>query len=306
MDSFLTLSNLFKQFQSFNQIIPAAYLKSATLNSYDQIRVKMKYTAGIDIGTAYSKGVIISNGNMLSACMLPSGRNFNAAAKKVMDKALDLAKLSPSDICSIGATGHGAKNVPFADEVISDLICAAKAVFLLFPSVVTIVDIGALSSRAMRLSENGALAKFIFSGKCAGGSGKILQVIARVLDVKLSEVGTLSLKSKNRVEFNTGCAVFMESEAVSRVAEGASREDLLAGLHHALASQICSLAERVEMEKDYLLIGGGAQDQGLVKAVNDVTGKNFMIPDNPQLIAAFGAALIAEKNNDFSKKGMEK
>jgi len=283
-----------------------AYLKSATLNSYDQIRVKMKYTAGIDIGTAYSKGVIISNGNMLSACMLPSGRNFNAAAKKVMDKALDLAKLSPSDICSIGATGHGAKNVPFADEVISDLICAAKAVFLLFPSVVTIVDIGALSSRAMRLSENGSLAKFIFSGKCAGGSGKILQVIARVLDVKLSEVGTLSLKSKNRVEFNTGCAVFMESEAVSRVAEGASREDLLAGLHYALASQICSLAERVEMEKDYLLIGGGAQDQGLVKAVNDVTCKNFMVPDNPQLIAAFGAALIAEKNNDFSKKGLEK
>ena len=258
----------------------------------------MNYTAGIDIGVAYSKAVIMNNGESVSGTMVPSGGNFDLTAKKVLDKALKMAHLSASDICSIVATGHGAKNVSFANEIFSDLVCSAKAISVILPSVMTIIDIGALASKVIRLDQNGSIAKFTFSGRCAGGSAKILQVIARVLDVKLNEIGDLSLKSQNRVEFNTGCAVFMETEAVSRVAEGASREDLLAGVHYALASQICSLAEKVGMEKDYVIIGGGAHNSGLVKAVSDVAGENFIVPEKPQLVSATGAALMAEKNRE--------
>ncbi len=258
----------------------------------------MNYTAGIDIGVAYSKAVIMNNGESISGAMLPSGSNFNLTAKNVLDKALKTAHLSASDIYNIVATGHGAENVSFANKVISDLVCSARAISVIFPSVMTIIDIGALATKVIRLDQNGSIAKFTFSGRCAGGSAKVLQVIARVLNVKLNEIGDLSLKSRNRVEFNTGCAVFMETEAVSRVAEGASKEDLLSGVHYALASQIYSLAEKVGMEKDYVIIGGGAHNSGLVKAVTDVAGEKFIVPEKPQLISATGAALIAEENRE--------
>jgi len=133
----------------------------------------------------------------------------------------------------------------------------------------------------------------VLSGKCAGGSGRILQVIAKVLQVKIEEIGPLSLKSGKRVEFNTGCVVFAESEAVSRITEGASKEDLLAGIHRALAGQLHSLAERVGIEDNLAVVGGGAKDIGLIKALEETTGRTIVVPPEPQMTAALGAALFA-------------
>jgi predicted CoA-substrate-specific enzyme activase len=138
---------------------------------------------------------------------------------------------------------------------------------------------------------------FLLSGKCAGGSGRILQVIAKVLQVKVEEIGELSLKSKKRVEFNTGCAVFAESEAISRLAEGVTKEDLLAGLHRALAAQINSLAERIGVEQDVAMVGGGARDSGLVQALREMRGHDILVPPRPHMTAALGAALIALENS---------
>jgi predicted CoA-substrate-specific enzyme activase len=134
---------------------------------------------------------------------------------------------------------------------------------------------------------------FLLSGKCAGGSGRILQVIAKVLQVKVEEIGELSLKSKKRVEFNTGCAVFSESEAISRLSQEVTKEDLLAGIHRALAAQINSLVERMGVEEDVAMVGGGARDVALVQALKKIRGHDIIVPARPHLTAALGAAIIA-------------
>jgi predicted CoA-substrate-specific enzyme activase len=152
--------------------------------------------------------------------------------------------------------------------------------------------VGDLFSKAFRIDGRGNSTSFLLSGKCAGGSARILQIIAKVLRVRLEEIGELSLRSKKRVDFNTGCAVFSETEAISRIAEGATKEDLLAGIHRALAAQIHSLAERVGIEKEFALVGGGARDKGLVQAVEEITGFDLVVPEEPHMTAALGAAVI--------------
>jgi len=256
----------------------------------------MGCTAGIDIGASFSKAVILSGNRMLARHIIPSGGNYRVAAETVLSAALEKAKISRNDILQIVATGGGAANVPFADTVSSDIACQGRGVFFLHPSVRTIIDVGDLSSKVSRIDANGRTSAFLLSGKCAGGSARILQVIARVLRVKIDEIGPLSLKSLHPVRFNTQCAVFAETEAVSRIAEGLAKEDLLAGIHLALASQLYTLAERVGLEQDCAMIGGGAKDIGLVKAMKEISGHDFIVPDEPQMMAALGAAIIAGEN----------
>ena len=251
------------------------------------------YAVGIDIGSAYSKGVIIDDRKVLSASVTSSGGDYKLTGNNLMDELLTRTKLSPKDIDFVVATGSGSKTVGFADAVRTDISCHAKGVYSLFPSVRTIVDIGDLYSKAFRIDQNGNLLRFLVSSKCAGGSARVLKVIAKVLQVKIEDLGALSLKSKNRIDFNTNCAVFAESEAISRIAEGATKEDLLAGIHRALAAQLNALAERVGVQSDYAVVGGGANDEGLVKALEDVSGYPIIVPPEPQLTAALGAAIMA-------------
>ena len=168
-----------------------------------------------------------------------------------------------------------------------------RGISYLFPSVRTVVDIGGQFSRAFKIDRDGRLLTFVLSEKCAAGSGRLLQVIARVLQVDVQELSVLSLQSKNKVNFTTGCAVFNESEAISRIAEGASKEDIAAGINLALAFKIQSLMDRIGIEPDYALTGGGAKNIGLVNNIENLLKVKLFIPDEPQIIAALGAALIA-------------
>jgi len=253
----------------------------------------MKYVAGIDIGAGFSKAVIASGNNILSRHVIPSGGNYKLAADRVIDIASKKAKVSREEVAYTVATGCGAVNVSFSREVVSDISCQGRAISFLHPSVRTIVDVGDLSSKASRVDQSGKTTAFLLSGKCAGGSARILQVIARVLQVKIDEIGSLSLKSQKAIRFNTQCAVFAETEAVSRIAEGASKEDLLAGVNNALAAQLYALVERIGIEQDCALVGGGAKNIGLVKALADFSGHEFVVPGEPQIMAALGAAIIA-------------
>jgi len=254
------------------------------------------YVMGIDIGSAYSKGVIMQEGEVMGSLIAQSGGDYRNTADNLKDKLLSMTELHEQDIASAVATGYGAKSVGFTQEVVTDISCHGKGIYFLAPSVRTAVDVGDLFSKALRIDERGNLRNFLMSGKCAGGSARVLQIIAKVLQVKLEEIGDLSLRSTNRIDFNTGCAVFSETEAISRIAEGAAKEDLLAGIHRALAAQIQSLAERVGIEKDYALVGGGAKDKGLVQAIEEAVGYTIIVPEEPQITAALGAAIIAEEN----------
>ncbi|GAJ02713.1 unnamed protein product, partial [marine sediment metagenome] len=200
---------------------------------------------GIAIGSGTSKGVITKDGELLAYHLLPSGANYRVAAQRLREELLARAGLIPEDIASTVVTGYGAGNVPFSGQEVADLRCCARGISTIFPSVRTVIDVGEQSSQVIRLSEQGQVTGFVVSEKCAAGSGRFLHIIANVLRIDLKDIGPLSLQSKNPVTFTTGCAVFGESEAVSRVAEGFSKEDILAGVHKALADKISTLIDRV-------------------------------------------------------------
>ena len=160
-------------------------------------------------------------------------------------RAIEKARISDADISTTVATGYGAAAVDFADRTVADISCHAAGIYHLFPSVRTVVDIGSQFCRAIKLDDDGRVTNFVQNEKCAGGSGKFLQVIARILHMNVEDIGALSLQSTNPVEFTTGCAVFAESEAVSRIAEGASPADILAGVHKAMSAKIVNLTIRL-------------------------------------------------------------
>jgi predicted CoA-substrate-specific enzyme activase len=257
----------------------------------------MVYVLGIDIGSAASKGICLGDDRPIGSFESPSGGDFKLTADRIRKELLFQTGISAGDISRTVATGSGSKLVAFADEGKPDIVCHAKGISSLFPSVRTVIDIGDLYTKVLRMDGQGSMHNFLMSGKCAGGSGRILQVIAKVLQVKVEEIGQLSLKSKKRVEFNTGCAVFAESEAVSRLSQEVKKEDLLAGIHRALAAQINSLAERIGVEQDVAMVGGGARDVGLVEAFKEIRGHDILVPQKPHMTAALGAAIFAMENS---------
>ncbi len=257
----------------------------------------MAFFLGIDIGSFSAKGVLLEDQSVQASFACPSGGDYRGAAQQVRETLLCRAGIAPSGLSFVMATGYGAKQVLFADEEKPDITCQGRGVAFLLPSARTVLDCGDLYSKVLRMDGEGHVHNFLLSGKCAGGSGRLLLIMAKVLRVKLEEIGPLSLKSRSKVDFSTGCVVFSESEAVSLIAEGVAKKDLLAGVHRALAAQLASLAERVGIEPDVVLTGGGAVDAGLVQALEDSLCIPVRVPSNPLFTAALGAALLAREKS---------
>lgn len=254
----------------------------------------MPFYLGIDVGSGWTKAVLCENGGLRSYAIVPSGGDYRGAVQYTVDMVLKKYDISKDDIANTVATGYGASMVDLASKRPSDMSCHAKGISTLFPGVRTVIDVGAQFTRAIRIDDYGRIVNFIMNEKCAGGSGKFLQVTARILHVNIEELGGLSLNSTKPVEFTTACAVFAESEAVSRISEGAVPADIVAGIHKAMASKIINLASRVGLTPDYAITGGGAKDIGLVKAIEEELKTRSFVADEPQITAAFGAAILAE------------
>lgn len=253
-----------------------------------------KYYAGVDMGSVSIKAVLVDAGQrVLASELLASGGNYQDVAQTVLDSVLRQAGLTPDRLDGMIVTGLGAERAPFKARQVSDISCQAMGCFRLFASARTIIDIGGQFTKTARMTPQGRVADFLMSEKCATGSGRFLQVIARILQVNLEDIGPLSLQSKHPAEFSTNCAVFAESETVSRIAEGARPEDILAGVHRAMASKVAMLVKRVKLEPDVVLTGGGGADAGLVEAIGSALGLSILVPDQPRLSAAFGAACLA-------------
>ena len=252
----------------------------------------MAWFMGIDIGSGTSKGVITEDGELKAHCLLASGVNYGAAAQQLREELLAGAGLTAGDIAFTVTTGRGAGIIPFGNEQVADMLCCAKGINHILPAVRTIIDVQGQSSQIIRLNGKGQVTNFAVSEACAGGSGRFIEVIANVLQIELKDIGPLSLKAGNSVTFTTGCAVFGESEAISRVAEGIAKEDILAGVHGALVDGIAALMGKVGLEEPCAISGGGALNVGLVKRVEE-TGVSLLVPPHPQLVNALGAAVIA-------------
>jgi predicted CoA-substrate-specific enzyme activase len=253
----------------------------------------MTYFMGIDIGSSYSKGVITKDSGLAAYHVIPSGANYRTAAETIRHELLKQAKLPPEDIAGVTATGTGAANVDFADRQTSEIVCTARGINNIFPQAKTAIEVAGQSSKVIKVNEQGMVANFTVSEKCAAGSGRFIEVIANVLRIDLKDFGPISLKSEKPVSFGTGCAVFGESEAVTRVAEGIPKEDIAAGVNLALAGKISSLARKIKLEEPCAICGGGALNTGLIKAIEEELNIRLLVPSQPQIVTALGAALIA-------------
>jgi predicted CoA-substrate-specific enzyme activase len=259
------------------------------------------YFLGIDIGSRVTKGVLIEGDKTKAYKSLPSGINYSSTAQRLKQELLAEAAVSPEEILYIVATGFGAQSVTFSQQQSDDLRCCARGINFTFPQVRTVIDIGGTSSRVIRVDENGRIINFAISEKCAAGSGYFMEILANVLRVELQDIGPLSLKAHNPVSFTTGCAVFNESEAICMVSEGFSKEDILAGAHKALATKLSGLINRVGLEKSCAICGGGGLDIGLIEALKKEVEIDLLVPDQPQMITALGAALIARRIVDVGR-----
>jgi predicted CoA-substrate-specific enzyme activase len=263
--------------------------------------VKKEYFAGVDIGSTMTK-VVIMNGEILASVIGPTGPEHRKLANRVMEEALNKAKLSFKEITYVVATGYGRINVPFADKQITEISCHARGVSYLLPEVRTVIDIGGQDSKAIKLA-GGRAVDFVMNDKCAAGTGRFLEVTAESLGVKLEDMGKLSLEAKSKVGISNICTVFAAHEVVSKLSEGVPLPDIIAGLHEAIATRIYGMARRLKMEREVAVTGGGAKNIGLVKALEAKLGYPVLLPPEPLLTGAIGAALLGK---DMVKKAAEK
>lgn len=247
---------------------------------------------GIDIGSVGSKAVIIDDHNMVSYAILPSGTNYVNTSASLKAEVLRKAGLQAGDIKAAAATGIGGRNAG-ADSYHGVILCDARGVNLTFPGARTIIDIGGQGSQIITIDGAGQVINFNASEICATGSARLLQLVARILQVDMDEIGPLSIKATKPSGFSTSCSVFLETEVITRISQGDKPEDILAGIHRSIAEKVSAMSRGVTLQQDVVIIGGGALDIGLVQSIEEKLGLKVLVPDNPRLTAALGSAILA-------------
>jgi predicted CoA-substrate-specific enzyme activase len=251
------------------------------------------YFAGIDIGSTMTKAVIVDADNKIQSVIKgPTGPEHRRLANEVMRNALKQAKLELNAIACIVSTGYGRVNVPFADRQITELTCHTRGITSQFVNVKTAIDIGGQDAKCMKIN-NGKMVDFAMNDKCAAGTGRFLEIVADTLGIKLDDMGPLSLNSTKKVQISNFCTIFAQQEIVSQLSEGEKVEDIIAGLHDALASRVAALARRLKVEPDVVLTGGVAKNTGIVKAMAENLGCELQVPKDPLITGALGAAILA-------------
>jgi predicted CoA-substrate-specific enzyme activase len=251
------------------------------------------YVAGVDVGAASGEVLIWDGEEIVAYSIVPTGFNSRRAAHQAMEKALEGSGISQEEIRSIVATGYGRIAIDYADRQVTEITCYAKGVNHLYPDVRTIIDIGGQDSKAISVSKDGKVVDFLMNDKCAAGTGRFLEVMAKALELETQELGEISLRAKESHQVSSTCTVFAESEVVTLVAEGVNREDIVAGLHEAIAKRTMSMVRRLGLVPPVVMAGGVAKNKGVVRAIEEESGQPLVIPPEPQIIGALGAALLA-------------
>ncbi|NFN85679.1 2-hydroxyglutaryl-CoA dehydratase [Clostridium sporogenes] len=250
------------------------------------------YTMGLDIGSTTSKGVIMKDGKKIVASVLVPVGTGTSGPLKLIKELKEKSNLTEKDIEKTVVTGYGRMQYK-ADKQISELSCHAKGVAFLIPGARTIIDIGGQDAKAMKLNDKGKLMNFIMNDKCAAGTGRFLDVMSGVLETDVSKLGEISEKSTKEVSISSTCTVFAESEVISHLSANAKKEDIVAGIHTSVVRRVSTLAMRVGIEDEVVMVGGVARNKGIVKAMEREIGHNIKVPELAQLTGALGAAIYA-------------
>jgi predicted CoA-substrate-specific enzyme activase len=268
-------------------------------------------TMGIDIGSRSSKCVILDEGQLLTYGSIETGPNIVKTAQAVVDATVNrrtslwgeyrmqlpdvkVDHLKIDNMACIVSTGYGRAVVPFAHRNITEISCHCRGAQWFEPGVSTILDVGGQDSKGIRVGAKGEVADFVMNDKCAGGTGRFMEIVAEALHLPLSEIGALSLQSTKVLPFSSTCAAFGRGAAVAMMKEGERKEDILAGLHEAIAKRVLSIVKRVGIEDKFVISGGIGRNVGLVSKIEDrLEGLKVTLPQEPMIVGAVGAALFA-------------
>lgn len=259
---------------------------------------------GIDVGSLTTKVVIIDNDVILACSIVHSADEVESSAKAAMEEALNLAGVSYGNDLYFVSTGVGGKSVSFSHQHKTITTCLARGIHHLFPSARMTIDMGAESSTVIKVNERGRLIDWVNHDKCAAGTGVFLQQMAKLMQMTVEEMSTLSLQARSRADVTGTCAVFAESEVISHVHRDppTPKEEIIAGIHFSVVSRIISLCKRIGIERDVAVVGGVALNTGLVKIIEEEMGFGILVPDRPQIVAALGAAVVARDNIEKGAK----
>jgi predicted CoA-substrate-specific enzyme activase len=250
-------------------------------------------SAGLDVGALWTKAVIVRDGRPVSSCVVPTADQAKDAAERALDEALAAAGTGRAALGGVVATGAGRKRAACAKEQATEVMCLARGASFLRPGTRVVLDLGAEGTRAARLDERGEVLEYALNDKCAAGTGVFLDAIAGVLGVPIEELGPLSLTSTADVQITSMCVAFAESEVVSMVHRRTPKQDILRGLHRAIASRIFGLVNRLGVEDGTLAAGGLARNTGLVACLEELMKRKVERPEEPRMVNALGAALLA-------------
>ncbi len=248
-----------------------------------------------------TKAVILNEG-IIASIIGPTGPEHRRLANQVMDEALKKAAISFQSITYIVSTGYGRINVPFADKQFTEITCHAKGIVSLFPKAKTIIDIGGQDVKGIKIDATGKTIDFVMNDKCAAGTGRFIEVIADTLGVPLDKVGDLSLQSRNPAKISNICTIWAQQEVAASLAEGVPISDLLAGVHQSLADRISRMVNRLRVEEAVIVTGGGAKNKGLLKALSEQLGHKILVPEEPLITGALGAALLGKEIVEKAKQ----
>ncbi len=253
------------------------------------------YTCGIDVGSVSTEVVILnSENNKIESYMIVStGSDSKNSARNAFHDSLNKAGLKDNELNAIVATGYGRINIPFADKNITEISCHARGAVSSFPDLKMVIDIGGQDSKVIKL-EGGNPIDFLMNDKCAAGTGRFLEVMAKALEINLEEFAPIFIKTDDRVDITSTCTVFAESEIVSLIGQGTDKNKIIKGLIYSIANRITSMVERVGLEEPVCMTGGVAKNLGVVRALEEKLGVKINIPDEPQITGALGAAYLAQ------------
>ena len=291
---------LLTRIQAFSETIEGSEDMDPETGISEEARKKMEsgvyYVAGIDSGSTSTDVVILDqNGKIKSTMIIPTGGGAMMSAEKSLAAAVEKAGIQEEDIVRIVTTGYGRAYIDSGDDSITEITCHAKGAHYLNPNVRTIIDIGGQDIKAISIDEHGAVTNFLMNDKCAAGTGRFLEMMARTLGLSLEEMSVKGLEWKENIVISSMCTVFAESEVVSLVAQNKNVADIIHGLNVSVASKVGALAARLGKKNpgEYMMTGGVAKNQGIINALEEKLGAKLYICDEAQLCGALGAALFA-------------
>jgi predicted CoA-substrate-specific enzyme activase len=250
-------------------------------------------TSGIDIGSISTKAAVLSDGKLLGTRLIFTGYNAEAAGRTVFEELLKDLGLERSALTRVISTGYGRNSVKFVDKAVTEITCHGAGAHYLDPVVRSIIDIGGQDSKVIVIDEKGNVKNFAMNDKCAAGTGRFLEVMARALEVDLEVFGNLSLKAGSPSRISSLCTVFAESEVISLISRGEHRENIIAGIHESIAARMAAMTNRVGVVPPVVMTGGVAKNMGVVKALEKKLGMPIRVSEYAQVNGAIGAAVLA-------------